>query len=65
MADVAEREGGATPNLIALNDFGTCIMDCGLNDVGFQGLTRQDFVQSCLARYVFCKLSLPWCEKMF
>ena len=38
IASVNEREGGAAPNFNAINDFGACILDCGLNDAGFEGL---------------------------
>lgn len=37
--NVADRDGGARPNYNAINDFATCVIDCGLNDVGFEGET--------------------------
>ena len=37
IAAASEREGGAAPNFNAINDFGAFILDCGLNDAGFEG----------------------------
>lgn len=36
--NMLERENGGVPKLNAMNDFGNCIMDCGLIDIGFEGL---------------------------
>lgn len=33
-----EKEGGARPDINGMNDFNACIMDCGLNDIGFDGI---------------------------
>ena len=33
-----EKVGGAPPDTNAMNDFGNCIMDSGLIDIGFEGL---------------------------
>lgn len=35
---VEERKGGSPPNLNAINDFCECIMDCGMSDIGYEGL---------------------------
>lgn len=34
----SERDGGAAPHLPSINDFVSCIADCELNDVGFEGV---------------------------
>lgn len=35
IVDASEKEGGAQPNRRSMNDFGTCILDCGLVHIGF------------------------------
>lgn len=56
IAEVAEADGGAAPNINAINDFGSCIMDSGLVDVGYQGhpfTWEWDGVQKRLDRILF------------
>lgn len=38
IASTDERDGGAIPNYNAISDFVACIIDCGLTDIGFQGV---------------------------
>ena len=34
----SEKEGGASPDLLAMSDFSNFILDCNLVDIGFEGL---------------------------
>lgn len=33
-----EREGGSRPDMRGMQDFNDCILDCGLHDVGYEGI---------------------------
>ena len=37
ISNSSEGEGGAPPDLNAMNDFNSCILDCNLLDIGFSG----------------------------